>query len=166
MARSGHVAELRRLVGSRPLLLPSAAVCLYDAEGRLLVARHADGGRWGTPGGAIEFGETPAEAAVREAREELGLEVRPEAIVGVFGGPGFETTYENGDEVAYVTTAFACRVVGGSLSFDDGELLETAYVDVAAARALPLAAWLQHALPSLLAWAEEGGGSARFDPPR
>lgn len=165
MARSGYVAELRRHVGTRPLLLPSASVCLFDERNRLLLARHTEGDVWGTPGGAVELGETPAAAAVREAREELGLRVRPRAIVGVFGGPGHEVTYSNGDRAVYITTAFACDVVGGALALDEREVREVAYVGRGQARALRTAGWLEHALPSLFAWVESGDGVARFERP-
>ena len=42
--------------------------------------RHA--GQWALPGGRLDAGETPAEAALREVREELGLRLRPEDILG------------------------------------------------------------------------------------
>jgi 8-oxo-dGTP diphosphatase len=59
----------------------TARVMVFDPAGRVLLIRcvvmRADGefGFWLTPGGEIEAGETPLEAAVRELREELGLEV-------------------------------------------------------------------------------------------
>ena len=59
----------------------TARVLVFDPAGRVLLIRcavmRADGEFvfWLTPGGEIEAGETPIEAAVRELREELGLEV-------------------------------------------------------------------------------------------
>jgi 8-oxo-dGTP diphosphatase len=61
------------------LLLPVVAIALVDPAGRVLIARRrADGphgGLWEFPGGKIEPGERPEAALVREAREELGVEV-------------------------------------------------------------------------------------------
>lgn len=166
MTRSGYVAELRSSIGSRLLLLPSVTICLFDARHRLLLARHVDGGRWSTPGGAIEPGETPAEAAVREAREELGVEVRPRALIGVFGGAAYEVTYPNGDRVAYVTTAFECEQVAGTLEPDQRELSELTHVGPEDDwRALSMPSWLPHALPRLLAWPAAGSAAAHFDAP-
>jgi ADP-ribose pyrophosphatase YjhB (NUDIX family) len=72
-----HIARLRAAVGHDLLLLPSVSVIPVDQAGRLLLVRHAghvDG--WGVLGGAVEVGESPAEAAVRETREEIGVDVR------------------------------------------------------------------------------------------
>jgi len=67
-----HVQRLRSSVGHDLLLLPSVSVLILDGT-RLLLVRHAGlGAQWGVVGGAVEVGESPAEAAVREAAEEIG----------------------------------------------------------------------------------------------
>ncbi len=101
---SAHVARLRAAVGHGLLLLPAVSVLPLDQAGRLLLTRHAghhDG--WGILGGAVEVGESPAEAAVREAGEEIGAEVALVRLLDVLGGPDYEVTYPNGDQAAYVT---------------------------------------------------------------
>jgi len=63
----------------------AAAVTILDDEGRVLLVLQNYGERlWGIPGGAMEPGESPQEAAVREAREETGLEVELDHLVGVY----------------------------------------------------------------------------------
>ncbi len=57
------------------------------ASGRVLLIRHSWYGVWCLPGGTVEPGESVAEAAVREAREETGLEVELTRLVGVFSLP-------------------------------------------------------------------------------
>ena len=72
MGISPHVARLRAAVGHELLVLPCVTVLPVDDQGRLLLAMHAghtDG--WGTVGGAVDPGESAAQAAVREAREEI-----------------------------------------------------------------------------------------------
>ena len=125
MGMSPYVREMRGLVGTRLLLLPAVAALIRDGEGRILLQRRADDGRWNLPAGAIDPGESPDQAVVREVREETGLEVRPVRVAGVFGGPdGFHHRYPNGDEVEFTAIVFECAVVGGSLDADDEETAE------------------------------------------
>ena len=107
--------------------MPGVAAIVRDADDRVLFIRRSDNGEWGLPAGAIDPGETPAEAVAREVREETGLEVRPARIAGVFGGQGFRVHYENGDEAEYTVVVFDCEVIGGTLSATDGEALELRY---------------------------------------
>ena len=81
MAISDYLRDLRALVGGRLLLLPGVAGIVRDAEDRVLFIRRADNGEWGLPAGAIDPGETPAEAVAREVREETGLEVTVGALL-------------------------------------------------------------------------------------
>ena len=123
-----YVARLRECVGRDILLCVSAAACVRDDEGRILILRRADGADlWGFPGGALEIGESAAEAAVREVREEVGLDVEPVALIGVYSGPEYTFCYPNGDQVQPVTVFFECRVVGGSLRPDQREIVGAQY---------------------------------------
>ena len=78
-----------------------------DGAGRALLVRYAghDDG-WGVLGGAVDVGESPAAAAVREAREEISADVQLVRLVDVLGGPDFEVSYPNGDRTAYVTAVY------------------------------------------------------------
>lgn len=146
----GHLAGVRAILGSHLLVVPGVASAVLDADQRLLLMRHADSGRWVLPGGAVEPDEQPAAAAVRETREETGLEVRPVAIVAVQGGPEHHQRYPNGDEVSYVTTVFRCEPVGGTLAADSRETLELRWVPHAEVEHLdPLASWVRELLPHL-----------------
>lgn len=125
VAISPHVARLRAAVGHELLVLPSVDIQLVDPEGRVLLARpagHTDG--WHTIGGAIDPGESPQEAAVREAREELGVGIQTRGLLGVFGGPDYEITYPNGDVVAYVAVCYEASIVEGEPVPDGDELAE------------------------------------------
>ena len=128
MGIAAHIARLRAVVGHEPLLLPSVSVLPVDEAGQVLLVRHAghDDG-WGILGGAVEPGESPAAAAVREAREEIGVDVRLVRLLDVLGGPDYEVTYPNGDRVAYVTAVYEARVAEGSPVVSDGELSELAW---------------------------------------
>jgi ADP-ribose pyrophosphatase YjhB (NUDIX family) len=88
---------------------------------------------------AIEQGETPEQAAIREMREETGLIVRLTGIVGVFGGPDFVVRYENGDRTSYVMTVFEARARFSTGRVVDQELTETRYASRAEIEALHVA---------------------------
>jgi 8-oxo-dGTP pyrophosphatase MutT (NUDIX family) len=123
-----HIARLRAAVGHDLLLLPSVSVLLADQAGRLLLVRHAghhDG--WGVLGGAVEVGESPAEAAVRETLEEIGVDVRLVRLLDVLGGPDYEVSYPNGDRTAYVTTVYEAAIIDGSPAVSDDELSDIAW---------------------------------------
>ena len=123
MAISEHVARLRAAVGHELLVLPAVSVLAVDSRDRVLLAwpaGHEDG--WHVLGGAVDPGESPAEAAVREAREEIGAEVRLVKLLGAFGGPNHEILYPNGDQVAYVVTLYQAEVTSGEPTPDGEEL--------------------------------------------
>ena len=121
---SDHVAWLRSHVGSGMLVLPSVTAVIRDGEGRILLQLHAETDEWGLPGGAVEPEEDPADALVREVREETGLEIVVGPVIGAYGGPDATVRYRNGDVTSYVRVAYAARPVGGTLQPDGAESLE------------------------------------------
>jgi 8-oxo-dGTP pyrophosphatase MutT (NUDIX family) len=136
---AAHIARLRAAVGHELLLLPSVTVLPADQKGRVLLVRHAghDDG-WGFLGGAVEPGESPAAAAVREAREETGADIELTRLLDVLGGPDYEVTYPNGDRAAYVTAVYEARIISGTPAPADGELSELAWFSPDELRSLPL----------------------------
>ncbi len=102
---------------------PAIAAAVIVTDGRvLMVRRRAKEGTlsWQFPAGQIEPGETPVEAAVREAEEETGLTVRPTGELGSRVHPA------TGRTMHYV----ACdEVSGDAYVADDEELAEVAWCD-------------------------------------
>ena len=121
MGIAPYIRRLRESVGHELLLLPAVAVLPRDEQGRLLLMRSIDTGQWQTIGGAIEPDESPEHAALREAAEEAGIELRLGSLLAVLGGPQYRWTYPNGDEVAYVSAVFDATVVGGTVRADGDE---------------------------------------------
>jgi 8-oxo-dGTP pyrophosphatase MutT (NUDIX family) len=138
---SPYVRWLRSLVGHELLLLPSVAVLPWDADGRLLLARNADDGLWMTIGGSVEIGESPAQAARREAAEEAGIDVELRGIRCAVGGEELRASYPNGDQVAYVTVVYDAAIVSGTPEHDGDETTAVAWFDVTALRGLPMNAF-------------------------
>jgi 8-oxo-dGTP pyrophosphatase MutT (NUDIX family) len=135
VATPPFILELRSLIGTRPLWLSAAAAVVIDGEDRVLLGRRADSGAWGLPGGIIDPGEEPADAAARECFEETGVIVVPEAVIALTVSPC--TTYANGDEVQYLVVTFRCRPVGGDARVNDDESLEVAWFAISALPELP-----------------------------
>jgi ADP-ribose pyrophosphatase YjhB (NUDIX family) len=107
-------AEVRgRLAGELGYITPKigAEAALFDAQGRILLVRRSDDGRWCLPCGWVEPNESPAEAAVREAREETGLAVRATRLVDVFTR---KPDQGHGPHSA-VAGVYLCEVVGGAM---------------------------------------------------
>lgn len=91
---------------------------IRSAASRIVLVRRAIDpgyGKWVFPGGYVDRGEPLVAAALREAREECGLEVRLEGLVNIYSYPGR----------APVIVVYAATAVGGVLAVDE-EGLETA----------------------------------------
>ncbi|MCI0685809.1 MAG: NUDIX domain-containing protein [Sporichthyaceae bacterium] len=125
MPVSDHIRRLRDQVGNGLLLLPSVAVLPRDEQGRILLVRQADTGKWGTIGGAVEVDEHPRDAACREAEEEAGIVVELGRVLDVVGGPDYRITYANGDLTAYVSVVYEATVRSGTPTPDGDETTET-----------------------------------------
>src|SRR6185295_299752 len=115
MPMSPYYRALRERIGTELLLIPAVAAVVRDEGGRILIQRTRHG-TWSLPAGAIEPGESPARAAVREVYEETGLITRAERVLAVLGGSKYRVTYPNGDRVEGLVTVFECKHIGGSLS--------------------------------------------------
>jgi len=142
------------------LVLPSAAVAIHDESGRLLLGLHAEKKLWVLPGGQLEPGELPADGALREVWEEIGLVVELTGILGVYGGEDLVIQYSNGDRASYVTVLFSGRIRSGKLRADGQEILDTRYFTQAELNATPHPRWMNSAMPALFS----KGGPAHFQP--
>jgi 8-oxo-dGTP pyrophosphatase MutT (NUDIX family) len=109
-------------------LVPAVSAVVADDQGRILLHRRSDNAKWSIPGGRVELGESVADAAVREVREETGIEVTPIGIVGVYSDPRSVVAYDDGEVRQQFSICLACRHVGGSLSAISDESLEVRFV--------------------------------------
>ncbi|MFN8495509.1 MAG: NUDIX domain-containing protein [Caldilineaceae bacterium] len=130
-----HVRQLRQKIGHDLVLTPSVLGLIFDDQGRLLLQKRADNGRWAGPAGAIDPNEAPSNAIVREAWEETGVLVMPTRVLNVFGGKAFAHTYADGDQIVNYGVVWVGRVLGGAPSPDGSE---STAVDFFPLSALPL----------------------------
>jgi ADP-ribose pyrophosphatase YjhB (NUDIX family) len=129
--RCGGALERRLLKASEPerpvcarcgfvfYIDPKIAVgTIIDASGKLVLVRRAiepGYGKWVFPGGYVDRGEVLTAAAIREAREECGLDVRLDGLVNIYSYPGR----------APIIVVYAATAIGGTLCTDE-ECLESA----------------------------------------
>ena len=107
-------------------LVPAASAIVANEAGEILLQRRSDNDLWSIPGGAMEAGETISETAIRETREETGLEVKPTRLIGIYCDPNHVVAYSDGEVRQEVSVCFACDPVGGELATSD-ESLEVGY---------------------------------------
>ncbi|MEV3911920.1 NUDIX hydrolase [Streptomyces canus] len=99
-------------------LWPVVNVAVFGPHGLLLIER-ADDGYWAMPGGMVDVGEGFTEAAVREVREETGLEVTITGLVGLYSDPGHVTAFDDGTVSQECSIVFRGREVGGTIRTSD-----------------------------------------------
>ncbi|WP_306577225.1 NUDIX domain-containing protein [Bradyrhizobium sp. SRS-191] len=129
MPISDHLRAVRSKIGHDLLATTAVSISVFDDTGRILLGRDAETNLWTLPGGAIDPNEHPADAASRECFEETGLVVRPQRLLGVFGGPEFLIRYPNGDLTYYTVIAFEAVVIGGTPTPDGDEIASLRFVD-------------------------------------
>lgn len=79
-------------------LVPSVNVVVTNDVGEILMIRRTDNDNWAVPGGAIDLGESVAQAAVRETREESGIECEITGLVGIYSDPKHVILYTSNGE--------------------------------------------------------------------
>lgn len=97
-------------------LVVGGSAVVVDDEGRILLQRRSDSGNWALPGGAMDIGETFAESAVREVKEETGFDVRIDRIIGIYSDPGHVFAYSDGEVRQEFNICLAATIVGGELA--------------------------------------------------
>src|ERR1700761_7853522 len=80
-------------------LVPSVNVVVVNDAGEILMIRRTDNDNWAIPGGAVDLGESVAQAAVRETHEESGIECEITGLVGIYSDPKHVLLYTSNGEV-------------------------------------------------------------------
>jgi ADP-ribose pyrophosphatase YjhB (NUDIX family) len=97
-----------------------AVIVAVIDDGKVLLTKREDFEVWCLPGGGVENGESLAEAGIREAKEETGLDVELTRLVGVYSrmGGGMHDVH---------AVLYAARSIGGKLKTQPNETIEVAY---------------------------------------
>jgi mutator protein MutT len=125
---SDYIAWIRDKVGHDQIFLNFAVACITNDEGKILLQkRTASGHAWGFPGGALEIGESAEQTVIREVREETGLSIHVDSLIGVY--TKYFDVYPNGDKAQTIVFFFGCSALDGDLSTDREETFDLAFFD-------------------------------------
>lgn len=120
-----YIKWIRSKIGNEMAIFVFANACIINKKNEILLQRRSEENAWGLPGGALELGESAEEALRREIKEETGLEIKIEKLLGVY--TKYFHTYSNGDKTQTIVMTFICRPVEGELQPDNAETLELTY---------------------------------------
>lgn len=96
-----------------------SAIIFDKNRGKVLLTQRTDNGRWCLPGGALEAGESAAEACEREVWEETGLKVRATRLIGVYSNPDQLVVYPDGNKAFFVVLSFEAEILEGELGLSN-----------------------------------------------
>jgi ADP-ribose pyrophosphatase YjhB (NUDIX family) len=110
-------------------IVPSVNVVVTNDNGEILLIKRSDNDNWALPGGAIDIGESMTQAAVRETKEETGIDCEITGLVGIYTDPKHVIHYTSNDEVRQeFSIVLTARATGGHATPSD-ESLDVRWVD-------------------------------------
>jgi 8-oxo-dGTP pyrophosphatase MutT (NUDIX family) len=126
----GYIFDLRKHIGTKPIIMVGAGIVITDDKNRILLQRRKDNNSWSLIGGAMEPGETFEETAKREAKEEAGITLNKLELIKIFSGKEMYHKYPNGDEVFNVAGIFFVKDYSGEIVVNDHESHEHKFFDL------------------------------------
>ena len=100
-------------------IVVAATAFVLDDHKRVLLIQRTDNGLWAIPGGGQDVGEYISETAVRETREETGIDIEVTGIVGIYTNPNHVMAYSNGEVRQQFSICLRGKPVGGELRPSD-----------------------------------------------
>lgn len=120
-----YVKYIRDKVGHAAINLSGVNVLIINENNELLLQRRGTFPfKWGLIGGITELGEALEDTAVREAKEETGLDIKELNFIGTTSGENCYMEFPNGDKAYFITVGYYTRSYGGSLKVDNLETKE------------------------------------------
>jgi len=116
---------------------PAAAVAIVDND-RILMLKRKDNDKWTLPGGTMELSESLMDCAIREVKEETGLDVIIKDIIGTYTDPNIRIEYSDGEVRREFTIVFYAVTNNSNVVVDD-ESSAYKWVDVDVVRSLSMA---------------------------
>ena len=126
----GYILDLRKTLGSRPLIMAGAGVILVNEKNEILLGRRTDNGYWDYPAGSMEIGESFEECARREVLEETGLTRGKFEFFMDLSGEDTFYEYPNGDQVYLACILYICRDFTGEMKVQEEEAYEQRFFPI------------------------------------
>ncbi len=120
----GYIENMRKNFGHDLIMTVGCGVLIENEKGQVLLQKRSDTGEWCVPGGALEPMETYEQAAARELREEVGINVSDLKLFGLYSGDDRVIKYPNQDVVYSLAVIFITSSYTGTISDEDSEVLE------------------------------------------
>ncbi|MEW1612161.1 MULTISPECIES: NUDIX domain-containing protein [unclassified Streptomyces] len=118
-------------------LVVAASAVVTDEQGRILLQRRRDNDLWALPGGGMDMDDSLPGTAVREVKEETGLDVEITGLVGTYTDPRHVIAYTDGEVRRQFNVCFRGRIIGGTLTISD-ESTELRFVEPGEVSELPM----------------------------
>lgn len=125
MPQEDYIVYLRKMVGDKKVILNATAVIITNDKNEVLLEKRSDNKKWGLPGGLLELEESIRTCAVREVKEELGVDIRLTGFIGVFNNPMMR--WRENDEARVIAHTFTGEITGGEPTVNDHESLDIGY---------------------------------------
>jgi ADP-ribose pyrophosphatase YjhB (NUDIX family) len=100
-------------------LVVAASAIVTDDHDRILLQRRRDDDLWALPGGGMEMTDSLPGTTVREVKEETGLDVQINGLVGTYTDPRHVIAYTDGEVRRQFNICFTARITGGELAISD-----------------------------------------------
>lgn len=133
---------------------PAAAVAIIDMD-RILMLKRMDNKKWTMPGGTLELNENLVDCAIREVKEETGLDVSVCDVVGTYTDPDIRIEYSDG-EVRREFTVVYYGIASNSEVIIDNESSAYAWVPLSEVLEYPMAESQKKRIEDVLRFKETG----------
>ncbi len=118
-------------------LVVAASAVVTDDNSNILLQRRRDNDLWALPGGGMELTDSLPGTAVREVKEETGLDIEITGLVGTYTDPRHVIAYTDGEVRRQCNICFTARITGGELTISD-ESTELRFIPPAELDTLPM----------------------------
>ncbi len=124
-----YIKDIRKKIGHAPIFCPGSGAIIYK-QGKVLLQKRQDNGKWSIHGGAVELGETYLQALDRELKEEINVKPINPKLVGIYTGKNFYFEYPNGDKIYDSLCVFLVEEYEGNLQKDNSEVTDLQWFDL------------------------------------